>query len=289
MSHIFVQTRGKNTDYAFLGGAPSKLWWLDFRDATSFEQPTIIVRGDGSEWGCFVSGIPSGRRDRVGTIIRYSLVLGGPCDKEGRNSALALNLLADALTGQRVQAKLDDKFDEATVERLLSSRGANPDDRGEVGRLAAEALSNLEPLKSHMKLTKPTEAESWVGSSTSISAQSEFIARSEELFRGERQGEAALLNLLGTEDEASKLLEQQAVSLAVLIKEDSPGTLAHNVVPISSKKKASCSSKPSPSPQSQEIPTILLAAVAIVVVVAVLAIWPNNPTTPQPQPPTNQR
>ena len=305
MSNIYVQTRGKNTDYAFLGGAPSKLWWLDFRDATSFEQPTIIVRGDGSEWGCFVSGIQSGRRDRVGTIIRYSLVLEGKCDKEGKNSALALNLLADVRNGQRVQAELDSVFDEDSVEDFLSKRGANP----KVGELAKCALQNL----AHSELIKPsTKAESWAGSSTSSSAQSEFLARSTELFRGERAGVAAArLNLLGTVGEVQKLLEQQETSLAVLIKEDAPGTLGDEVVSIQVnsiqvKKKAS-QTKPQTSAPSQDIrPTIPPQAsshvtdsqqmawkvlVAIVVVVAVLLAitWPTDPTTQQLPTPTIQR
>jgi hypothetical protein len=300
MSNIYVQTRGKNTDYAFLGGALSKqLWWQDFGEATSFEQPTIIVRGDGSEWRCYVSGIQSERRDRVGTIIRYTIVLDGQCG-EAKDSALALKLVADALKAvpdQRVQTELDNEFDETAVERLLSNPGANPDDRDKVGHLAAQALSNLEPLKPPIKLTKPTEAESWVGSRTSSFAQSEFLARSAKLFRGESKGVAALLNLLGTVDEVQKLLEQQETSLAVLIEEDSPGTLGDKVLPISRKKKES-RPPPQPAPPSQGSPSsqgISIPQVVLVVVV-IFSVWlairspdPMPQQTPQLQTPTIRR
>jgi hypothetical protein len=220
---------------------------------------------------------------------------------------------------QRIQTELDNEFDETAVERLLSNRGANPDDRDKVRRLAAQALSNLETLKPPIKLTKPTEAESWVGSSTSSFEQSAFLARSAELFRGKRAGVAARLNLLGTVDEVQKLLEQQETSLAVLIKEDSHGTLPNDDV-VEIKKKAS-PTKPQPAPQSQEIrpaiPSVVSPPVTAkpksssapqvllevwqenkkkLILILLLMVWlaiksldPTPPQTPQLQTPTIQR
>ncbi|QCE32788.1 hypothetical protein FAI41_03860 [Acetobacteraceae bacterium] len=79
---LWLQTRGLTSDYAFLGEAPPERWWTKtaYQSATSFELPTLILeRYSVGKWRCFVSAIPSRRRDRVNTRIRYSLVLQGSC------------------------------------------------------------------------------------------------------------------------------------------------------------------------------------------------------------------
>ena len=78
---VFVQTRGtaRATDYAFLGGAPPEPWWRAYRDATAFDHPTVLVASDGAGWAAYLSGIPSTRVDAVGTVVRYTLVVDGPC------------------------------------------------------------------------------------------------------------------------------------------------------------------------------------------------------------------
>ena len=78
---VFVQTRGtaRATDYAFLGGGPARPWWRTYRDATAFDHPTVLVTSDGERWAAYLSGIPSGRVDAVGSVVRYTLVLDGPC------------------------------------------------------------------------------------------------------------------------------------------------------------------------------------------------------------------
>ena len=98
--HVHVQTRGaaRAADYAFLGGAPPRAWWRDYRDATAFDHPTVLVTGDGACWAAYLSGIPSARTDAVGTVVRYTLVLDGPCG----DTAVAPRLVA------AVAAWLDD-------------------------------------------------------------------------------------------------------------------------------------------------------------------------------------
>ncbi|MBF0860412.1 hypothetical protein HKD24_14605 [Gluconobacter sp. LMG 31484] len=82
---IRLQTRGVTHDYAFLGTTPEDSWWTIplYKDATSFEQPTLILeRLQGNQWRCFISGIPSSRRDRVETRIRYSMALKGNVESD---------------------------------------------------------------------------------------------------------------------------------------------------------------------------------------------------------------
>lgn len=77
---IWLQTRGITRDYAFLGTIPPERWWAStpYKDATSFELPSLIFEWyEPDKWHCFISGIPSARRDRVNTPIRYSLALDG--------------------------------------------------------------------------------------------------------------------------------------------------------------------------------------------------------------------
>lgn len=96
---IYLQTRGVAHDYAFLGEAPSDYWWAVpfYKDATSFEQPSLILeygKPRAGEWRCFISAIPSGRRDCVNTRIRYSIALsgGGEADTDVLRKLLAFVL-----------------------------------------------------------------------------------------------------------------------------------------------------------------------------------------------------
>lgn len=262
----YLQTRGISADYAFLGAAPPNRWWLDFRDATSFEQPTVIVRSEPGGWCCYLSGIHSLRTDRVGTAIRYTVILEGQC---GESTDYVLRLvdawLSDGTNGgplQRVQRAMDAVFDEATVERLLAVRGANRESASEVERLIEKAMVNLPASR---LLPKSTNRGSWVGSTTSAQAQGEFLARVSELLRGERDGTAALLNLLGTEDEVAKLVDKVG-PLGVLI-DDPAGALGDTIVSVEKKKPSAAAGAGSRQP------TNLWISICILTGLIVLAIW----------------
>lgn len=263
---VYVQTRGITADYAFLGAAPASRWWLEFRDATSFEQPTLIIKGEQGEWRCYLSGIPSRRTDRVGTAIRYTIVLEGRCDESAGDAfQLVATWLGDAThweTARHVQAALDGVFDEATVERLLAVRGSDRESAIEVERLAARSMANL---PASTQLQRSTEIGSWVGSTTSPNAQREFLGRVAELLDGKREGAAALLNLLGIADEVAKLADQVG-PLGALI-EDPVGALGDTVVSLE-KKKPSAVARPSNRPAA-----IRWVAIGVLTSLILLAIW----------------
>lgn len=275
----YVQTRGTTADYAFLGDAPASRWWLDFRDATSFEQPTLIVTFNSGEWRCYFSGIPSRRTDRVGTAIRYTILLEGALGEPiGDALKLVAAWLGDATSDtqdQRVQVAMDAVFDEATVQRLLARRGTVQESSNEVERLATTAIANL-PASTHLQ--RATESGSWGGSKTSALARTELLARIKELLRGERQGAAALLNLLGTIDEVTKLAERVG-PIAALV-EDSADTIGDAVVPVE-KKNPSAAVRTIPS---RSLPTILWVAIAILIGAILLAIlWHPSPQQLSPR------
>ena len=127
---VFVQTRGtaRATDYAFLGGAPPEPWWRAYRDATAFDHPTVLVASDGAGWAAYLSGIPSSRVDAVGTVVRYTLVVDGPCgaaDAACVPAAVAA-WLDDVAAGHgdrpggRLAAALDARFPPDDVQRWLA-------------------------------------------------------------------------------------------------------------------------------------------------------------------------
>lgn len=71
---MYIMTRGTHIDYMFLGSEPQKAWWTNFREWTAFEYPTIIFVPDKRGSKLYLSGIPSQRKDRVKTPIRYTLI-----------------------------------------------------------------------------------------------------------------------------------------------------------------------------------------------------------------------
>lgn len=275
---IFVQTRGRATDYAFLADAPTNRWWLDFRDGTSFEQPTLIVSGDKKNWHCFLSGIPSSRVDRVGTTVRYSIVVEGSCQFKDEK---VLNLIAAWLEDTTsstpnglVQAALDNAFDEATVERLLSTRSTNVESTNEVEMLSLNALSLLAVPK---PLIGKITSESWVGSITSLDAKNELLARCNQLFLGNVDGAAAVLNLLGTTDEVASFANNFK-SLAALI-DDESGNLRRI---FSIEKKKSLDLPPAiPSISKPTVPRKRIAMVIGVILLFILIVKLNAPTPAQ--------
>ncbi len=136
----YLNTRGRerHRDYQFVGPAPPTSWWREYADHTTFERPTILVQSTGHDWQAYVSGIPSRRRDAVGTVIRYTVVAAGEPDADtdglgtdglgtGDLLALVATWLADQDLGRdggRVSEVLDAAFPESDVERLIS---ADPD------------------------------------------------------------------------------------------------------------------------------------------------------------------
>lgn len=269
----FIQTRGSTADYAFLGAAPASRWWLEFRDATSFEQPTIIVSGKDGVWRCYLSGIPSQRKDRVGTAIRYTVIIEGSCVENTEDVLKLLNAwLSDATfgeSGQRVQAAMDSVFDEATVERLLAVRDADHKSTSEVERLALEAIKKLPPSP-QQRIS--TESGSWYSSTRSVRGRIELFSNIRELLLGTREGTAALLNLLGTEDEVNRLVEQAGsyFPLGTLI-EDPAFTIGDEVVSVGKKKPMEA---PRPIQRRRRSPSIApWVAILILSGSILLLIW----------------
>lgn len=73
---LYIQTRSTGMDYDFLGKRPAQAWWSTvYGRFSAFEDFTLLLEvAVPGQWRAYLGGIPSGRRDRVGTPIRYTLV-----------------------------------------------------------------------------------------------------------------------------------------------------------------------------------------------------------------------
>lgn len=254
---VYVQTRGaaRATDYAFLGSAPAEPWWRAFRDVTAFDHPTVLVTSDGGHWAAYLSGIPSSRVDAVGTVVRYTLVLDGPCGTADTACAPAAvgAWLEDVAAGYgdrpggRLATALDARFPPDDVQRWLApaatgeghSRPSSPAPAAdEVRRRALAAFASL-PVPP----TAVDEPGDWVGAAGAPAPRAAFTARVAALIDS-APGRALLLNLLGEAAEAQPLLDP-ASPVAVLLETTDPRLARCTALPaVVEAKKARSAAHP---------------------------------------------
>lgn len=281
---IYIRTRGRTTDYAFLGSEPASWWWKEFRDYTSFERPTLVLASDSEGVRCIITGIPSTtRRDRVGSIIRYSLVLecGAIDQHQGKASisklvAAFLSMVSGGTAGQ-LGTVLDARFDEESVEHLLnlSPEESLADLRRRLNGVL-ESVQCLDALPS--SVGSPPAEKFWMGRLSSAKARSAFAHRVAELLNCQEQGLAAHLNLIGVPEEAETFLA--GYSSAALLINDSPAIRGDDPVPIgtpSSKPK-----QPPTKPGMRRVaPLVLLGLMSVLaILVWLFAGGPSPAPTP---------
>ncbi|HXV94736.1 MAG TPA: hypothetical protein VD813_15640, partial [Pseudonocardia sp.] len=197
-----------------LGETPSRPWWRAYADHTTFERPTVLVESDGERWLAFLSGIPSARRDAVGTVIRSTVVLEGEPGDDGPVLALVAGWLADhgrdTRGGGPVSAALDAAFAEADVERLVAAPGRGGHD--EVRHRLDGALRSLPRPAVEDTAAAPGN---WIADSALPNARALFLGRVAELLAG-APGRALMLNLVSDAADVAALLTASPGPLAVL-------------------------------------------------------------------------
>jgi hypothetical protein len=219
VASVFVQTRGRprHRDYDFLGGGPGEPWWRAYAGHTAFERPTVLVESDGVGYRVYLSGIPSGRRDAVGTVIRYTVVL--RADGDGPPAVPAdgvLTLLGCWLDDQAgpdptrgagaVSRALDAQFPEDEVERMLTA--ARPVAPAEVRDRVLAAVAALPPAAPLDSLdTVDDDLADWWGDAGAPAARAAFHDRTARLLTGGVAGRALLLNLVGSAPDLAALAD----------------------------------------------------------------------------------
>lgn len=275
---VFVQTRGtaRAADYAFLGGAPPEPWWRAYRDATAFDHPTVLVTSDGGRWAAYLSGVPSSRVDAVGTVVRYTLVLDGPCGTPDAACVVAAvgAWLDDVAAGHgdrpggRLAAALDARFPPDDVERWLAAAAPTAEVRQRVlaGVAALPAVAGA-----------ADEPDDWIGAVAAAGPRAAFRARVAALVDG-LPARALLLNLVGGPDDVQPLLDP-ASPLAVLVESTDPRLARCTALrPVVEAKKA----VPPPARRVGTAAAVgiavlpmaaLIGALALTALVVTLLIW----------------
>jgi hypothetical protein len=218
---VHVQTRGRprHRDYGFLGAGPERPWWRAYAEHTAFERPTVLVESDGRGHRAYLSGIPSARRDAVGTVIRYTLVVehngidgdgdsGGAAPDPTGVVALVHCWLADQDAGVvpgagRLARALDAAFPEDEVERMLAAADAVP--AADVRRRVAAAVRALPGPPGGPP--PPERGPDWLGDPAAPAARAAFVQRVADLVVEGRPGRALLLNLVGSAVDLAPLLD----------------------------------------------------------------------------------
>lgn len=267
---VFVQTRGtaRATDYAFLGGAPPEPWWRAYRDMTAFDHPTVLVTSDGARWAAYLSGVPSSRVDAVGTVVRYTLVLDGPCGAADAPCVPAAvgAWLDDVAAGHgdrpggRLATALDARFPADDVERWLTSDVPAT----EVRRRALAALAVL-PARD-----AADEPGDWIGAAGAPAPRAAFTARVAALVDG-APGRALLLNLLGEAADAQPLLDP-ASPVAVLLETTDPRLARCTALPPVVEAKKAPAAAGAPMRPSRRTRTAAVAGTAMLPVAAVIGM-----------------
>ena len=216
----YLMTRGfpRGLDYRFLGAAPPEPWWTPLRDRelVNLERAELIAHGTGTGLGLLLSGIPSARRDVVGTPIRYTLVVEELGDAE-TDAVLARRLVLAGLQDSGRQAlgrAFDAAFDQAVIDEILGGTG----DAGQVGEVVAEVLAKGwgggDPAR---PADGPDAAQadpggSWAGPAGHERARRDFLARVAALAGGGR-GFAFTSGTLTTEQGVRNALAELSAEL----------------------------------------------------------------------------
>lgn len=255
---LHLQSRGRTTDYTFLGAAPADTWWLDFQRYTRFEGPTIIVRRRANDagWCAYLSGIPSSRRDSVERVIRYTIVGSGTGEESRPLAGLIAAWLADVARAESsVQRALDEAFDEDFVEHCLRP---SADTQKEWHAAVDKRLHDLV-----RRLSAPTEAganpsgasDHWCGGIEDPEVRSAFVARVAAILRGQ-PAVAVFLNEAEPSD-LQRVVDHWQVPVALL--------LADSAAPLQRlEKKKLTPGVPRPRPRSSSAsPLALLSLLAM--------------------------
>lgn len=209
-------TRGtaRRLDYRFLGESPRRQWWAPLDDLVVLERPAVLVRGGPVGSGVVVSGIPSARRDVIGTPIRFTLVVDDPGPE-------VLARLVDAGLDPQGRAalggRLDAEFPADYVDAVLA--GQEPDGTI-VDRLSRALAADGGDRPTALTRARPLDT-SWVGAVRDPDAVGAFRQRAAQLGAG-TPGWAFTTMALSSVDGVRRATERLDGPAAVLLDEGGP-------------------------------------------------------------------
>lgn len=213
-------TRVKCGDYKeIIGPAVAIDWWKNYSHFTRPEKPTLLIRVEGSNVNFYAAGIPSARRDKIGTAIRCTLF--GSLDSRDLSTTQSLFHLFTSLQtdGYRELGELIDQqvsneiIEDCFVEESVQRQNA-----------ISSVLSGIAELwKKWTKTEAQVQPFAFQGSATiglkNVDAAKCVMHVLEEIQKG-RQGEIFFLNLSG-KDEYMQILSSKDDSTGLGLLNDS--------------------------------------------------------------------
>ncbi|MEV6630355.1 hypothetical protein AB0M54_06340 [Actinoplanes sp. NPDC051470] len=187
----YLMTRGtaRANDYQFIGDEPADRWWAPVADQVLMEEAELIVAGRDGRLCFLLSGVPSARRDVIGTEVRYTVVV----EDVAADLDVARKLLTAGLTDAgraRFGELLDKSFGGTVVDEILGGAA-----RADVPELVGAALRELPGTPA------PADGDdgprSWAGPWEKPDALDTFRRRVERLAAG-GDGYAFTTHLLST-------------------------------------------------------------------------------------------
>ncbi|MFM9700218.1 hypothetical protein [Streptomyces europaeiscabiei] len=283
--HAYVMTRGtlRRMDYAFLAQSPPHRWWETvgkwlFLDA----EELVVSRRDPWTTGLLLSGIPSERRDVIGTRIRYTVVV----DDVHDDPELATRLIRCGLEDEeraRLGRALDEGFDADYVDAWLAGNGST--DSATLDGATQEVERRLLAAVRERAFAAPNENDtaggsdrrgSWVGGIQNPGAREAFRIRAQRLLQDPRPGIAFTTHALGTIEGARRMAQALTQEVAVLLHDSELGRVERLSQGPAAATAVSGGKAPTPvgrrDPSTYRRPELLILAVTLGLAMA-WAIW----------------
>jgi hypothetical protein len=243
----YLMTRGtsRGHDYQFIGDEPAERWWDPLAKQVVLEEPELIVAARDGRLGILISGLPSARRDAIGTALRYTVVI----DDAAAEPDIVRRLVGAGLTEtgrNKLGRLLDESFGGSAIDEILGGADAE-----KVPELVTAAVRDLPDVP--VPSGDDDGPASWVGPMNSEHAQQKFRRRVERL-AGHGNGYAFTSHLLSTAPGAESAAAAVPGEVAVLLVN---GTVAE-VTELGKDRSPGTEEKQEPQP------LLLLAATGLV-------------------------
>lgn len=219
MSQIFIETRGKSIDYRFIVKSPSRSWWREYSQYTAFENPTFIINNTSESCDIYLSAIPSLRKDRTQTTIRYTLVANLTKNDTNLNvlNKLVLIWLEEVKLApdnlpkiSQIGDLLDNCFPEKFIEELLLEKQPNGEGENKFQQGLQQFIDGISRMTSSESKSEYTSRyKVWYGGIDNYKSHNTWISLVDELLNQRKEGKALLLNLAGENDLKELLITEQ--------------------------------------------------------------------------------